>query len=52
MKCFECGNKCLTIYYHGDRLWESGSGEKITHVAKGCFSCGWESYRTKIPEKI
>lgn len=24
----------------------------ITHVNKACIACDWESYKTKLPDKI
>jgi hypothetical protein len=45
MKCFECGAKCLTNY------WRTPAG-KIYQITKQCPVCNWESYPTKVPEKI
>lgn len=50
MKCFECDSKCLTVYYCGGFHWTPG--DKITHVGKACPNCGWESFRTKVPEPL
>jgi len=55
MKCFECGNKCITLYWHNDRSLGSAdfkAGTPITHVNSACTSCNWQSYKTKLPEKI
>lgn len=48
MKCFNCGAICVTNYYICPEQ------KKITHVNKTCIvdGCGWESYPTKLPEKI
>lgn len=49
MKCFECGALCQTKYiYEAHRL----GGAKIVAVCKVCPNCEWESYPTKLPEKI
>ncbi|MHA1883197.1 MAG: hypothetical protein ACTSUO_09145 [Candidatus Thorarchaeota archaeon] len=45
MKCFECGEKCLTNYIY--KL-----NGMVKAVSKLCPSCGWESYPTKIPDPI
>jgi len=52
MKCYECGALCVTVYYCGGFYWQPG--DKITAVGKACpiHECGWESYPTKVPEKI
>jgi len=52
MKCFKCGALCVTVYYCGGFYWQPG--DKITAVGKACpiHECGWESYPTKLPEKI
>lgn len=46
MKCFECGYLCNTIYHQ-----EPGQ-TRITAVSKLCANCGWESFRTKVPEPL
>lgn len=48
MKCFKCKAECVTNYYI------CPIEKKITHVNKMCVvpNCGWESYPTKLPEKI
>ena len=50
MKCFKCGFRCVTKYHFGDK--DSQGFEKVTAVSKVCNMCGWESYPTKLPEKI
>ena len=52
MKCFECGTKCVTLYWHYDRLLNSydfKAKTKISHVNYGCTSCPWQSYKTAVP---
>ena len=49
MKCFECGSVCITQYWHNDKLTTT---LRITHVNKACMNCDWQSFKTKIPEKI
>lgn len=44
MKCFRCEMKCVTNYIM--------VGKSITAVNKVCPACNWESYPTKLPEKI
>lgn len=51
MKCFECGERCITAYWNGNVL-AIDSRTMVTHVSKLCGNCGWESYKTKLPEKI
>jgi len=51
MKCFECNEICHTVY-HTKRYNGDPNQEKIWAVSKQCPYCGWESYRTKLPEKI
>jgi C4-type Zn-finger protein len=50
MKCFECGQKCVTKYHFGAK--DANGFEKVVAVNKICNSCGWESYKTILPEKI
>lgn len=45
MKCFECNAQCHTQYI------KDLTG-KIVAVNKVCSVCTWESFRTKLPEKI
>lgn len=55
MKCFECGSKCITLYWHNDRILESydfKAGTPITHVNSGCTNCSWKSHKIKLPEPI
>lgn len=55
MKCFECGCRCVTIYWHNDRIlgsYDFKAGTKITHVNSACTNCNWQSFKTKLPEKI
>lgn len=44
MKCFECGENCITEYMEKD--------DKIYAVRKICLACNWKSYPTKIPNPI
>ena len=48
MNCFECGSKCITKYHHRNK----DMMDKVIAVNKVCLACGWESYPTKLPEKI
>ena len=50
MKCFECGALCVTKYHYGPSHGEVNPPVKA--VNKVCNICGWESYPTKVPEKI
>jgi len=43
MKCFECGQLCLTRYY---------LEEEPKFILKECQVCGWNSHPTIIPEAI
>lgn len=55
MKCFECGSKCITQYHCNDVVLGANgwlNGMKVTHVNKACINCHWQSYKTKLPEKI
>lgn len=53
MKCFECGNKCLTVYITENRMIINPSNnDKIIAVRKDCTNCEWHSYPVKLPEKI
>jgi hypothetical protein len=57
MKCFECGSKCITQYFHHDHVIRfnpmlGDAGLKVTHVNKACMNCSWQSFKTKLPEKI
>ena len=49
MKCFECGRNCITQYWNGDKLTTT---MHITHVNKACINCNWQSFKTKIPDKL
>ena len=44
MNCFECGSKCVTKYHM--KL------DRVVAVNKVCNACGWESFRTKVPEPL
>ena len=48
MKCFECNGKCITKYHFDNQ----SNSAKVTAVNKVCQTCGWESYKTKLPEKL
>ncbi len=50
MKCFECGEKCITDYIIEEQLYSCEP--KIIAVRKVCTVCDWKSYPTKIPESI
>ena len=50
MKCFECGSKCVTKYHFGNK--DKYGLERVVAVNKVCHNCGWESFKTKLPEKI
>lgn len=52
MKCFKCGALCHTNYIYD--YVKGKAGMQIVAVSKLCPSdeCGWESYPTKLPEKI
>ena len=60
MKCFKCGFLCITKYNTETRIDPNlicirnplGEWEKLVSVSKLCNMCGWESYPTKLPEKI
>ncbi|MHA2023438.1 MAG: hypothetical protein ACTSWQ_07230 [Candidatus Thorarchaeota archaeon] len=55
MRCFECNQKCVTIYWHNDRVLggiDFRAGTRITHVNSACTVCNWSSYKTKLPEKL
>ena len=54
MKCFKCGSKCFTQYWIGDKLASSfiHTTRRITHVNKQCMNCDWQSFKTKVPQKI
>ena len=55
MKCFECGSKCVTLYWHNDRVMNQHDfrdATPITHVNSACPTCPWQSYKTKLPDKI
>lgn len=54
MKCFECGSKCHTQYWYGDKLAHNCFDHtvRITHVNKACMNCNWQSFKTKVPEKL
>ena len=51
MKCFECGQLCKTVYHTRTNFIDINQS-KIWAVSKQCPNCGWESYKTKLPEKI
>ena len=51
MKCFECGSLCITAYWN-ENVLAIDSRTNVTHVSKLCTHCNWESYKTKLPEKI
>jgi hypothetical protein len=46
MKCFNCNGPTHTKYYEDQY--------RIHAVSKVCINpnCGWESFKTKIPEKL
>ena len=50
MNCFECGSKCVTKYHFGDK--DKHGLERVIAVNKVCNACGWESFRTKVPEPL
>ena len=50
MKCFKCESKCITNYIFGKK--DKDGLESIVAVNKKCMNCKWESYPTKLPEKI
>lgn len=55
MRCYKCNQKCVTIYWHNDRVLggiDFRAGTKITHVNSACTVCEWNSHKTQIPEKI
>ena len=56
MKCFDCKSKCITLYWSGGIIidFKTFPSEDITHVNSACTAdgCGWQSFRTKIPESI
>ena len=49
MKCFICGDICLTVYITEYPL---DPATKVVAVQKVCKweACGWKSYPTKIPD--
>lgn len=49
MKCFNCGKKCVTKYHIKEPC---GSIVAVSKVCEKENGCGWESYPTKIPDKI
>ena len=51
MKCFECGSLCETVY-HARTNMAHVSLSRVTHVSKKCKKCGWQSFKTKVPESI
>ena len=51
MKCFECGTMCITAYWN-ENVLAIDSRTKVTHVSKLCPNCNWESYKTKLPQKL
>ena len=50
MKCFECGTLCHTQYHYGPSHGEINP--RVKAVSKLCPHCGWESFRTKVPEPL
>lgn len=60
MKCFNCGFRCITKYHEEERIDPNliclknpiGLWKKVVAVSKVCNMCGWESYKTKLPDKI
>ena len=48
MKCFKCGFRCVTRYIMDNHPMFP----RVIAVSKVCNMCGWESYPTKLPEKI
>ena len=51
MKSFRCGAECKTAYWNHDKIsWYPE--DKITHVNKICEACNWQSFKTKMPEKL
>lgn len=53
MRCYECNDKCVTIYWHNDRVLSSydfKANTPITHVNSACPSCDWMSFKTKLPK--
>jgi len=54
MKCFECGQKCITVYYNNNSMidFRFTPNAKITAVNKVCTNCNWSSHKVKIPEPI
>lgn len=55
MKCFECDAKCVTWYWHNDRVLgriDFNAGTKVTHINSACLVCGWTSHKLKLPEAI
>ena len=55
MRCFECRSKCVTIYWHHDRIlgsFDFKANTPITHVNSACTACEWQSFKTKLPDKI
>ena len=47
MKCFKCGNNCITDY-----IYDGQYGSNIVAVRKVCTICDWKSFPTRLPEKI
>lgn len=52
MKCFKCGALCITVYLDADNMPLESRDGKIVAVAKLCTECNWQSYPTKLPEKL
>lgn len=54
MNCFECGSKCFTQYWYGEKLAHTSLDhtQRITHVNKACMVCNWSSFKIKVPGKI
>ena len=50
MNRFKCRTKCVTKYWFGDK--DKHGLERVVAVNKVCHACGWESYKTKVPEKL
>lgn len=54
MKCFECGQKTITVYWNSKTMidFRFTPNAKITAVNKVCPNCNWSSNKVKIPEPI
>ena len=55
MKCFACGEKCLTMYWNNDMPMSQRHFDAsllVTHVNMVCPTCNWHSYKTPLPTKI